>query len=117
MARLQELYLNENEITSLKELKNLPALKRLDVNNNKLENLDDLPTLPALERFDFGGNPIEKLTELQKLGQLLSLKHLIMQGCPFAEEKGDDLKKEVLIQLDHLKIRIVNEDEITEEDI
>lgn len=117
MAKLQELYLNENEITSLKELKNLPSLKRLEVNTNKLETLDDLPELPALERFDVGGNQIEKSTELKKLGTLLCLKHIVLAGCPFADEKGDDLKKEVLIMLDHLSIKMVNEDEITEEDI
>lgn len=69
MSRLQELYLNENEITSLKELKNLPSLKRLDVNSNKLENFDDLPVLPALEYLNVGANTgIEKLSELKKLG-------------------------------------------------
>lgn len=70
---------------------------RLEVNGNKIENLNDLPILPALERFDLGGNPIEKITEMRKLGSLLSLKHIILAGCPFADEKGDDLKKEVLI--------------------
>ena len=60
---------------------------------------------------------MEKLGEVKKLGGLTSLKHVIFQGCPFADEKGDDLKKEVLIALDHLKIKVVNEDEITEEDI
>ena len=40
-----------------------------------------------------------------------------MAGCPFADDKGDDFKKEVLIALDQLKIKTVNEDEVTEEDI
>jgi Leucine-rich repeat (LRR) protein len=101
----------------LKDLNNLPSLKRLECNTNKLESLDNLPNLPSLERFDCGGNPIEKLTELKKLGSLHALKHIVLAGCPFADESGDNLKKEVLIQLDHLKIRMVNEDEITEEDI
>ena len=101
----------------MKDLNNLPSLKRLECNTNKLESLDNLPNLPSLERFDCGGNPIEKLTELKKLGSLHALKHIVLAGCPFADESGDNLKKEVLIQLDHLKIRMVNEDEITEEDI
>jgi len=117
MTRLQELYLNENEITSLKDLSGLPSLKVLNVNTNKLESLDDLPVLPCLEKFDLGANPMEKLGEVKKLGGLTCLKHVIFQGCPFADEKGDDLKKEVLIALDHLKIKVVNEDEVTEEDI
>jgi Leucine-rich repeat (LRR) protein len=117
MARLQELYLNENEITHLADLVGLPALKVLSVNTNKLESLSNLPDLPALEKFDLGSNPIEKLAEVKKLGGLDALSRVIFQGCPFADEKGDDLKKEVLIALSHLKIKMVNEDEITEEDI
>jgi Leucine-rich repeat (LRR) protein len=101
----------------LKELNNLPSLKRLECNTNKLESFDNLPHLPSLERFDCGGNPIEKLTEIKKLGSLLSLKHIVLAGCPFADEAGDNLKKEILYHLDHLKIRMVNEDEITEEDL
>lgn len=60
---------------------------------------------------------MEKLGEVKKLAGLKSLKHVIFTGCQFADEKGDDLKKEVLIALDRLKIKIINEDEVTEEDI
>lgn len=57
------------------------------------------------------------MTELKKLGSLHALKHVVLAGCPFADEAGDNLKKEILYHLDHLKIRMVNEDEITEEDL
>lgn len=40
-----------------------------------------------------------------------------MAGCPYADEKGDDFKKEVLIMLDMLNIKMVNEEEVTEEDL
>ena len=116
MMSLTELYLNQNELTSLKELNDLPCLRKLDVNTNKLESLDDIPHLPALEHFDVGANLIEKPDELPKLGGLRRLQVLIMAGNPWADEKGDDLKKEVLIALDELHIRTVNEDEITPED-
>lgn len=36
---------------------------------------------------------------------------------PLAEEKGDDLKKEVLILLDGLEIKKFNEEEVTSEEI
>ena len=117
MPKLQELYLNENEINDIYGLFNLPALKRLDFNTNKLESFNDLPVLPSLEVLDCSNNPIEKAEELPKLGQIISLNSLAMGGCPFADEKGDDFKKEVLIALDQLKIKTVNEDEVTEEDI
>lgn len=108
--------MNENEITTLKDIKDLPCLKKLDLNSNKLENLDDIPELPALEHFDIGANVIEKAGELPKLAGLRRLKVLIMAGNPWADEKGDDLKKEVLIALDELNIKTVNEDEISPED-
>lgn len=116
MVRLETLSLKENEITSLKDLSNLPALKTLNVNTNKLENLDQLPSLPALEKLDVGANPIEKLGEIKKLRNMRNLRSVVFAGCPFADEKGDDLKKEVLIALDHLPIAFVNDDEILPED-
>ena len=41
-----------------------------------------------------------------------------MAGNPWVDEKGDDFKKEVLIELDHLNIKFVNgeEGEVTQED-
>lgn len=116
MPNLKELYLTENEITTLKDIKDLPNLKTLNVNTNKLESLDDLPDLPSLEVFDIGANVIEKAGELPKLAGLRRLKTLVMAGNPWADEKGDDLKKEVLIALDELNIKMVNEDEVTAED-
>lgn len=66
--------------------------------------------------MDIGANLIDKAGELQKLGGLKRLRVLVMAGNPWADEKGDDLKKEVLIALDELNIKTVNEDEITAED-
>lgn len=47
-----------------------------------------------------------------------NLKLLIMTGNPWVDEKGDDFKKEVLIALDMLSIRRVNdmEEDFTEEE-
>lgn len=41
-----------------------------------------------------------------------------MVGNPWVDEKGDDFRKEVLIALDCLKIKIINggEEEVTEEE-
>ena len=116
MERLTELTLRSNELTSLKEMVNLPSLKKLDVNTNKLENLNDLPDLPSLEKFDCGANEITTIAELPKLAVFRRLKELLMQGTPLAEEKGDDMKLEVLIALDELSIKMVNEEEVVAED-
>lgn len=80
------------------------ALKKLNLTGSKLENLNDFPHFPCLEELVLDGNSIATIEELPKLGHLASLKKLSMQGTPLAEEKGDDLKKEVLIALmDKLK--------------
>ena len=94
----------------------MPNLKKLDVNTNKLENLNDLPDLPSLDTFDCGANEITTIAELPKLAVFRRLKELLMQGTPLADEKGDDMKLEVLIALDELSIKMVNEEEVVAED-
>lgn len=116
MASLIELNLAENEIASVKDMRNLPCLKKLVLDTNKLESLDDFPNLPSLEFLDIQNNTIERDGELPKLGHLRKLHTLNAAGCPFADEKGDGFKIDVLIFLDMLKVKVVNDDEVTEED-
>ena len=83
---------------------NLNSLKKLNLTGSKLESLSDLPSFNKLEELILDGNAVASIAELPKLGHLTSLKKLSMAGTPLAEEKGDDLKKEVLIALmDKLK--------------
>lgn len=120
MPRLLELNLNGNRLITIKELKGLDSLKKLDVGKNKLETLADFPSLPALESFDASENLIEKdgEKELENLSKCSALKTLLMAGNPWVDEKGDDFKKEVLIALDNLSIKQVNDmEEVTEEEI
>ena len=98
----------------------LGSLKKLDASKNKMESLADFPQLPALEWFDAAENLIEKdgEKELANLRECAALKTLNMAGNPWVDEKGDDFKKEVLIALDNLKVRQVNDmEEVTEEEI
>lgn len=119
MVSLQELYLNENKITDLSALIDLPNLRKLDLNTNKIVSLASKPDLPSLEVLDLSNNLIASGDELLHLGNYGKLRVLILTGCPYAEEQGDKLKNEILImlgpQLKHIKT--VNEEEITEEDI
>ena len=62
-------------------------------------------------------NPIADLNEIGKLITLKSLNELNLLETPLAEEKGDDLKKEVLILLDGLDIKKFNDEEVTAEEI
>jgi len=83
---------------------NLVSLKKLNLTGSKIESLTDFPTFPNLEQLILDGNSVATIAELPKLAHLTKLKKLSMTGTPLAEEKGDDLKKEVLIALmDQLK--------------
>ena len=119
MENLEELYLTENEIKDVSQLKNLPKLKKLDLNTNKLESLKDAKLeLPALEHFDIGANAIVGADTLQTLTGFFKLKNFVAAGNPFADELGDKLKGELLFQLyPAIKVKFIGEDEITEEDL
>lgn len=119
MDSLEELYLNENEIKDVSQLKNLPKLKRLDLNTNKLESLKDAKLdLPALEHFDVGANAIVGADTIQTLAGFKKLRNFVAAANPFADELGDKLKGELLFQLyPAIKIKFIGEDEITEEDL
>ena len=118
LDNLGELNLSQNQITTLVDMKALPALKKLDVSKNQIASLADMPELMALEWLSLDENQIDKLDELPNLRGLESLNTLNLAGNPIAEEKGDEIKKEVLIALDNLVIKFVNgeDGEVTQED-
>lgn len=117
MGKLTELNLADNKLACLKDIKDLPSLKKLILDNNKLKAFDNFPDLPALEQLEAKNNPISKEGEVKKLRHLAKLHTLNMVECPVAEEKGDDFKREVLIDLDVLALKSINEEEVTEEDV
>lgn len=118
MHQLTELYLNENEISDFKALRDLPALRKLDLNTNKIAVLSEgLPKLPSLEHLDLGANLIESPADggLSLLECYAStLKTLIIAGNPFADALGDGVKREVLLTIPGIKM--VNDEEVNEED-
>ena len=100
LEALEELSLQENEtLTSLAGLEKLPKLKKLNLTGSKVDSLAEFPDLPALEELVLDGNDIKTVDQLSHLKNLKCLRELSMGGCPVAEEKGDDFKKEVLIAL------------------
>ena len=119
MYELEHLSIQENEsLVSIKGMENLPKLKRLVLKGSKIEKLDDIPQLPCLEELHLDANAIASLDELAKIKHLQSLTTLNMAGCPIADEKGDEFKKEVIILLgDYLqKLKVINGDALTPED-
>ena len=102
LTSLEELSITENEsLVSLRGLNNLPSLKKLILTGSKIANLKDFPDLPSLEVLSLEGNAISSLADLKKISHLKNLKELNMSGCPISEEKADEFKKEVLIELMH----------------
>jgi Leucine-rich repeat (LRR) protein len=111
--------LSNNQLTSFKELENLPNLRTLNLNNNKIEQLDDNePMLPALETLDLGKNKLASADNMKRLNHYSNLQTIIMAECPFVEEMADRFKSELLIVCgkDLTHIKMVNEEEVTEED-
>jgi len=77
----------------------LPNLKKLDLNTNKMNDMSNLPNLPSLEEIDLSNNTIADDKCLPHFASFKNLNTLILSGCPYAEEKGDGLKGEVLVIL------------------
>ena len=95
----------------------MPQLRKLNLATNKLPDLSSLHELPNLRELTLDGNPIAKLEDLHHLRKYGNLTELNMAGCPIAEEKGEEFKKEVIIALcDNRKLDKVNGDKITDED-
>lgn len=117
LTALEELNLSENEIANTLDLKNLPNLKKLDMNTNKLTTMQALPSLPCLVDLDVSTNQIAKPDSISDLAQFKKLTKFNMGGNPVAEELPN-LKQEVLFRLyPGIKIKMMGEDEVTEEDL
>lgn len=59
LLQLEELSIQENEtLTSLKGLQDMPKLRKLNLTGSKLEVLADFPALPALEELILDGNAV-----------------------------------------------------------
>jgi hypothetical protein len=76
-----------------------------------------MPNLPHLNELDLSNNTISDDRCLPKFCEFPNLKTIIMTGCPYAEEKGDSLKNEILVVVGTvLDLKRVNEDEVTKDD-
>ncbi|MGX7071157.1 leucine-rich repeat domain-containing protein [Gemella bergeri] len=82
---LEELNLDENEITDLTPLANLKKLKHLSLFRNRITNLAPLADLTNLEFLDLYSN---KLTDISSLKNLVNLKHLDLHNNN--DQTGDE---------------------------
>jgi len=97
----------------------MPNLRSLDLSNNKFEQLAEMPELPSLETLDLQGNKLKDKECIFALAKYPKLQVVNMAGNPFAEELGEGLKAEILVELGtELKcLKSINEEEVTEDDI
>ncbi|MBZ3885569.1 Platelet glycoprotein Ib alpha chain [Sciurus carolinensis] len=86
-TRLNQLYLNKNQLTSVQTDGTLPLLETLDISHNKLKSLPSLgQALPALTTLDVSFNQLASLSPgaLNGLSQLheLYLQHNKLKTLP-----------------------------------
>jgi hypothetical protein len=73
LTGLQELWLNDNGLTSVPPLSALTALQRLDLGRNQLREVAGLAGLPALQRLRLGRNALTSVAGLRELPALTEL--------------------------------------------
>ncbi|MER8799657.1 leucine-rich repeat domain-containing protein [Mesorhizobium sp. M0998] len=61
---LKYIYLNDNQITNVGNLSNMPALSDIDLRNNRVFDALPLGSLPALSVVDLRGNRIENFASV-----------------------------------------------------
>ncbi|XP_077782183.1 nephrocan-like isoform X2 [Podarcis muralis] len=78
MAHLSELFLSENQLSSLEGVEFLSSLTRLELSGNKLQIIPSrLPV--TLQKFDCSNNLIERI-KAQDFRELHSLKHFFLDN-------------------------------------
>ena len=95
----------------------MPSLRKLNLSQNKFVELKDMPDLPELESLNLSNNKFADKACIYQLNYS-KLRELTMLECPFVEELGDGFKAEVLVEmgLNLPCLKMINEEEVTEED-
>lgn len=84
--RLTELWLNDNRISCLEDLKNLSGLRALNVAGNRLVSVPDIAP-NTLKYLNVAGNPIERIDDIAVRARLESLtcRDAVHGGVPFSQ--------------------------------
>jgi Leucine-rich repeat (LRR) protein len=89
MPKLEELYIANNNISSLIGIEGVPALKKLHLRHNKIEKIEEegLPELPALEYLNMRTNKVANIEDLSRLFPAFpTIKDLNILNCPLELE-------------------------------
>lgn len=75
--KLEEIYINNNELETFEELVKFTTLTKVEIRNNKINNLNNLEDfinkLPKLKKINLKGNRINSINK-RNSGKLISLK-------------------------------------------
>lgn len=83
MAKLEELYLSSNVVSTLSGWESLPSLKKLHLRKNKIEKIEEeLPALDNLQYLNLRGNKIPNIENVAKLFQFPLLTDINVLSCP-----------------------------------
>ncbi|GAU96050.1 hypothetical protein RvY_07551 [Ramazzottius varieornatus] len=85
---LKVLFIAQNNIEKLENLRGMKSIEFLDVRRNKLKSLADWPTLPNLKHLNVSFNFLEDVAELEKLAvKLARLKVLVIKNNPIMKDE------------------------------
>ena len=90
LTKLERLYLQNNQLTSLEGIENLTNLKVLKLSNNELTSLEGIKNLTNLEVLKLSNN---KLTSLKGIENLTNLEVLGLQNNPISGSEKARVKK------------------------
>ena len=119
LPNLKELYIAENQLTTLRGLENLESLYKINARANKIEKVKHLPQIPSLTYLNLRENAIQDIKVISYIPKYFpKIEYISFTANPFADDKGEDFKQEVLILImkDARYLRMVNKSEITNEE-
>ena len=95
---LRSLILSDNEIADISPLKSLTTLEELDLSNNKITDLSPLAGCTKLQKLELDGNSVRDLSPLAACAEL---KELLLTGNDISDISAlSSLTKLTTLQLD-----------------
>jgi dynein assembly factor 1, axonemal len=88
LTELRCLFLQQNLITSIRNLDTLVNLKTLDLSNNKITKVEGLSALPALSLLNLSKNALETADSLFELVDCTALKSLDLSDNLLVDSPG-----------------------------
>jgi len=105
LANLESLFLNENNIKKIENLKRLVKLETLDLSFNQLKEIKNLETLVNLRTLKLAGNTI---ANFQHLEQLIALEYLYFEDNNFTKiEHLSQLVQLKMLSLSSCQIQVI----------